>query len=152
MSFPEFACQSQLAYLMHDSLKTYRESVSSYGEDRDFALLFESLWWNSNIIPRFTKIFEYSKNFQVIVIGIRNDAFTRNLSPWDFSRAEKLHRTFRNLRLGQVPFKIIFFEYCWYHRDERSKKQVFTQDHEKRVTNSSVFRALQFSFFENQKP
>ena len=25
--------------------------------------LTDGLWWNSNIIPRFTKIFEYSKNF-----------------------------------------------------------------------------------------
>ena len=75
-------------------------------------------------------------------VSVRNNAFMRNLSPWAFSRAEKSHRTFRNLRLGQVPLKIIFFENCWYHRDERSKEQVFTQDHEKRATNSSVFRHL----------
>ena len=99
-------------------------------------------WWDSKIIPRFTKTFEYWTNFKVIVIGIRNNAFTRNLSPWAFSRAEKSHRTFRNLRMGQVPLKITFFEYCWYHPDERSKEHFFTQDHEKRVTNSSVFRPL----------
>ena len=42
------------------------------------------------------------------MLGIRNNALTQNLSPWAFSRAEKSHRTFRNLRLGQVPLKIIF--------------------------------------------
>ena len=35
-------------------------------------------------------------------------ALTQNLSPWAFSRAEKSHRTFRNLRMGQVPLKNIF--------------------------------------------
>ena len=98
--------------------------------------------WDSKIIPRFTKTFEYSKNFDVIVLGIRNNAFARNLSPWAFSRAEKSHQTFRNLRLGQVPLKNFFVEDCWYHHDERSKEHVFTQDHEKRATNSSVFRPL----------
>ena len=83
------------------------------------------------------------------MLGIRNNAFMRNLSPWAFSRAEKSHRTFRTLRLGQVPLKIIFFENCWYHRDERSKEQVFTQHHEKRPLNSSVFRLWKFSYFEN---
>ena len=112
----------------------------------------ELLRWDSNIIPRFTKTFEYSKYFEVIVFSIRSNDFTWNLGPWAFSRAEKSHRTFRNLRMGKVPLKIIYFEFCLYHRNERSKGQVFTQDHEKRVANSSVFRHLKFCFFENWKP
>ena len=46
-------------------------------------------WWDSNLIPKFTKIFEYSKNFRFIVFVIRNNAFRRNFSSWARSRAEK---------------------------------------------------------------
>ena len=49
------------------------------------------LWLYSNLIPKFTKIFECSKNMRVIVFVIQNSAFRRNLSPWARSRAEKLH-------------------------------------------------------------
>ena len=36
--------------------------------------------WVSEIIPRLPKIFEYDKNFEFIVFGILNNAFTRNFS------------------------------------------------------------------------
>ena len=75
--------------------------------------------WDSNFIPRFTKIFEYWKNFSVIMFVIKNSAFPRNLSPWARSRAEKSHQTFRSLRLGEVPFKIIFLKNVWCHRNQR---------------------------------
>ena len=45
-----------------------------------------------------------------------------------------------------------FFENCWYHRNQRSKEQVFTQDHVKRPSNSCVFRPLKFGFIGNWKP
>ena len=53
-------------------------------------------WWVSELIPRFTKIFEYSKNFEVIVFGIKNCAFKRNLSPWASSKAANRIRHFQN--------------------------------------------------------
>ena len=34
------------------------------------------------VIPRFTKIFKYLKNFGVIVFDIKSNTFIRNLSPW----------------------------------------------------------------------
>ena len=37
--------------------------------------------WVSELIPRFTKIFEYRKIFDVIVSEIKNSAFIQNLSP-----------------------------------------------------------------------
>ena len=77
------------------------------------------VWWDSNFIPRFTKIFEYWKNFSVIVFGIKISAFPRNLSPWARSRAEKSHQTFRSLRLGEVPLKISFLKNAWCHRNQR---------------------------------
>ena len=80
---------------------------------------FQGQWWDSNFIPRFTKIFKYWKNFSVIVFGIKNSAFSRNLSPYARSRAEKSHQTFRSLRLGEVPFKISFLENAWCHRNQR---------------------------------
>ena len=108
--------------------------------------------WDSDIIPRFTKIFEFLQNFKVIVLSVKNNAFLQNLSPWTRFGVEKSHEKFQNLRMGQVPFKIIFLKNCLYHRVERSKEQVFTQDHEKRPLNSSVFRILKFSFIENWRP
>ena len=54
--------------------------------------------------------------------------------------------------MGQVPFKMNFFKNCSSHRNERSKEQVFTQDHEKRPSDSSVFRLLKFSYFQNWGP
>ena len=71
----------------------------------------DGLWWDLNLIPKFTKIFENSRNFQVIVVFIKNNAFRRNLSPWTLSRAGKSHWTSPNLRLGQTPFKMIIFNF-----------------------------------------
>ena len=59
-------------------------------------------WWVSELIPRFTKIFEYLKNLGVIVFGIKKSTIIRNLSPWARSRAEKSHQVFSKFRLGQV--------------------------------------------------
>ena len=69
-----------------------------------------SHWWVSELIPRLTKIFEYSKNFEAIVFSITNCAFIRNLSPWARSRAEKSHQTFSKYGVGKVPFKIKIFK------------------------------------------
>ena len=69
---------------------------------------FLIFWWDSEIIPRLPKIFEYDKNFEVTVFGILNNAFTRNFSLLARSGAE--HKTFRNFRLGHVPLKMIFIE------------------------------------------
>ena len=77
-------------------------------------------WWDSNLIPKFTKIFEYSKDFRFIVFVIQNNAYWRNLSPWARSRAEKSHWTTPNFRLGQTPFKIIIFQKIFFHRDQGS--------------------------------
>ena len=109
-------------------------------------------WWVSKIIPRFTKMFEYWKICSVIVFGIENSAFSRNLSPWARSRAEKSHQTFRSLRLGEVPFKISFLENAWYHRNQRSTEQYFTQGHVKIIAFSSVFCFLKFSYLGNWEP
>ena len=73
--------------------------------------------WNSNFIPKFTKIFEYSKNFRVIVFVIQNNAFRRSLSPWALSRAEKSYWTSSNLRIWQTPFKITIFQIFFHHRE-----------------------------------
>ena len=109
-------------------------------------------WWVSKIIPRFTKIFEYWKTFYVIVFAIKNNASSQNLSPLARSRAEKLHQTFPSLRLGGVPFKIIFLENVWCHRNQRSKEQYFTQGHEKIIAFYSVFRYSKFSYLGNWEP
>ena len=108
--------------------------------------------WDSNFIPRFTKIFEYWKNFSVIVFGFKNSAFPRNLSPWARSRAEKSHQTFRSLRLGEVPFKISFLEDAWYHRNQRLQEQYFTTGHGKIIAFYSVFRFLKIRYFGNWEP
>ena len=79
--------------------------------------------WDSNFIPRFTKMFEYWNIFSAIVFGIKNSAFPRNLSPWAYSRAEKTHPTIQILRVGEVPFKISFLKNAWYHRNQRLTEQ-----------------------------
>ena len=115
-------------------------------------IISQSVWWASKIIPRFTKMFEILKFFSVIVFGLKNSACIRNLSPWGHSRAEKSHQTFPSLRLGQVPFKIIFSENDWYNRDHRSTEQYFTQGHGKIIAFSSVFRLLKFRCLGNWGP
>ena len=97
-------------------------------------------------------MFEYWNIFSAIVFGIKNSAFPRNLSPYARSRAEKLHPTLRSLKLGEVPFKIIFLENVWCHRNQRSTEQYFTQDHEKIIAFSSVFRFLKSSYLGNWEP
>ena len=116
--------------------------------------MFDRIWWDSNFIPRFTKIFEYWKNFSVIVFGIKNSAFPRNLSPWARSRkiAEKSHQTFRSLRLGEVPFKISFLKNAWCHRNQRWTEQYFTQGHGKIIAFSIVFHFLKFRYLGNWEP
>ena len=109
-------------------------------------------WWVSELIPRFTKIFEYSKNFEVIVFGVKNSAFIQNLSPWALSRAEKSHQAFSKYRLGEVPFKIKIFKNQWNHRNQRSKEQWLFNFHAKIIADSSVFRSLKFRVFQNRKP
>ena len=106
---------------------------------------FELVRWNSNFIPRFTKMFEYWNIFSAIVFGIKNSAFPRNLSPWAHSRAEKTHPTIQILRLGEVPFKISFLKNAWCHRNQRLTEQYFTQGHGKIIAYSCVFRFLKFS-------
>ena len=86
------------------------------------------------------------------MFGIKNSAFSRNLSPWARSRAEKSHQTFRSLRLGEVPFRIIFLENAWCHRNQRSKEQYFTQGHGKIIAFYSVFRFLKIRYFRNWEP
>ena len=55
---------------------------SSCERSRDTPHILNILvWWDSELIPRFTKIFENLENFTVIVLGIKNSAFTQNLSP-----------------------------------------------------------------------
>ena len=94
-------------------------------------------------------MFEYWNFFSVIVIGLKNSASTRNLSPWANSRAEKSHQTFPSLRLGQVPFKIIFLENDLYHRDHRSTEQYFTQAHGKIRDRPKLFEII-FEFCSQQ--
>ena len=111
-----------------DKLATAVSNVMNlYPVSRILQDLFKSLnltrwrfgsWWDSNLIPKFTKIFEYSKNFRFIVFVIKNDVFRRNLSPWARSRAEKWHWASQNFRLGQTPFKMIIFQNFLYHRDQ----------------------------------
>ena len=109
-------------------------------------------WWVSELIPRFTKIFEYSKNFEVIVFGIKNNALIKNLSPWARSRAAKSDQTFWKYGLGKVPFKIKIFKKQWNHRNQRSKEQWLFNFHAKIIADSSVFRSLKFRVFQNRKP
>ena len=111
-----------------------------------------STWWDSNFIPRFTKMFEYWNIFSPIVSGIKNSAFPRNLSPWALSRAEKSYQTLRSLRLGEVPFKIIFLENAWYHRNQRFTEQYFTHGHGKIIAFYCVFRFLKLSYLGNWEP
>ena len=105
----------------------------------------DGLWWDLNLIPKFTKIFENSRNFQVIVVFIKNNAFRRNLSPWTLSRAGKSHWTSPNLRLGQTPFKMInlkkFWDQNFYYRDQSSWEHISTQFHDKKKLKALVFFA-----------
>ena len=108
--------------------------------------------WDSNFIPRFTKMSEYWKNFSVIMFGIKNSAFPRNLSPWAHSRAEKTHRTIQILRVGEVPFKISFLKNAWCNRNQRLTEQFFTQGHGKINAFSSILRSWKFSYLANREP
>ena len=81
-------------------------------------------WWVSELIPRFTKIFEYSKNFEVIVFSIKNSAFTRNLSPLARTRAEKSHQTF-----SKWPLREFFGRKSTFFSSYISKDSPFSCDH-----------------------
>ena len=114
--------------------------------------LFSIHWWDSDLIPRFTKIFENWENFTVIVLGIKNSAFTQNLSPNAHPGVEYSHSASWNYGLGEVVFRIKIFQNFWYHRNQRSKEEWLFDFHPIKPLNSSVFRLLKFSFFENWKP
>ena len=97
-------------------------------------------------------MFEYWKFAQVIVFDLKNSASIRDLSTWGCSGAEKSHQTFRSLRVGELPFKIIILENGWYHRNQRLTEQYFTKIHGKIIAFSSVFRFLKFSYYGNWEP
>ena len=69
-------CITSLSINGNPILVGVSNNLQSFWIDSD-----EPDWWDSELIPRFTKIFENWENFTVIVLGIKNSAFTQNLSP-----------------------------------------------------------------------
>ena len=106
-------------------------------------------WWDSDLIPKFTKNFEFWKNSCTIVFRNKKSARIQNLSPYAHPRVEKSHSLSWNYKLGKVAFKIRIFKICWCHRNQCSKKQVLLKFHPKWSHFYSVFRLLKISFFEN---
>ena len=69
------------------------------------------------MVPEMLKFVD--RPFWVIVFGIKNSTFIRNLSAWDRSRSEKSHQAFSKYRMGKVRFEIKIFKNHWYHRNQR---------------------------------
>ena len=71
--------KSEMGKFPFDLERTNRTS-SEVGKFRcSWKVLAE--WWDSDIIPRFTKILEFLQNFWAIVLSIKNNSLSQNFSP-----------------------------------------------------------------------
>ena len=99
-------------------------------------------WWVSELIPRFTKIFEYLKNFGVIVFGIKKVHSYEIRVHWLAPEPKKSNQTFSKYRVGKNH---------WNHRNQHSKEQLLFHFYVKITADSSVFRSS-FYFFSGILP
>ena len=76
----------------------------------DQNLLFKPYWPNSDLIPRLLEIFEKWKTFMVILLSVKNDAYSRILGAEACCRAEISHFEIFKLQTGATTLKNDFFQ------------------------------------------
>ena len=74
-------------------------------------------WSDSDIIPRNSKIFEFQKNFILILLSMKNAFFSSNLNVLASTQVDSLFKNVLNLLYELTWSKTNFFQKIWFSLD-----------------------------------